>query len=613
MIRTSIAKGSLTRQALTLLIGVIVFVLVVYTLEKTGVPRRYSIAATALFATIVVMTALFRGGTTRAEPFLAGDVTMANQTGSLAITALAGLPLITLLGGATYFMAPGFLVTLLAAVVCGLAMAAVLSSRHFSASGATDLAEALVARHADSTLSARLLSAMALVPGITLAACAILAGSLLGGWLFALSNAVALTAFCILVVLVAVIGGMRSLLRFSAVAAGLFLLALNLPLLIHTLNANGFPIGHLSAGFNAVAPTAELETQLRSLGIDTLSDRMAAPSNVLDWGPGTQILAGLAILFATATLPAVVQAAAAPESPARAGHIVQRSILWAGLCGASMFALLAFTHFNFYQSNLGLTLAEASVEAPYLYSWGGRDAELVRLCGEVIGSVDALAAACTGQSDHILNVPDFTFDARLLLAASGEIANLPFAYTALLTLSLIGMLAAFSAGTILTTSGLFITGFYSTLEGKVASGRVFMIRICVVAVTGASMFVATAYIEDIGTAFMFGISLSATLFATAIAGLFHLPGSGRASMATALGTGFAICLLYYVLSGFGIDFVARTGDELPLVLPGMAQSIPPELGVIVALPCSLLVLLTAHFFGRHLKTLVATDEETETA
>ncbi len=587
---------SFYRPALALVIGTLVFLLIVYTLEKTGVPRQYSLAASAVFGLIVLIATLLSAGSTRAERFFYDDRKLGNAAGALAVVGIAGFPLIVFLGGAAFMIVPGFLVTLVVAVCGGLALSGLAATRHFNARGASDIAELLL-HDRGGKLGSRLFASGMAFPGLIFAASGILAGAFLLQWFFALSGTMAVSLFCTGCFLIAVLGGMRSLLRFSAVAAGLFLLALNLPLFIHTVMDSGFPIGHLAAGYGAIEPVGELEAQLRSLGIAQLDDRMQIPTTVFNWGQGTQILAAIIVMVATASLPALVHVASASSNTDRAGHVLQRGMLYFGLAGASLIALMAFTKIGFYQTNLGLTLAEARVEAPYLYSWDGREAQFVQLCGQMISSADALAQACGGGSDHILNLPDFFLESRLMLVGSAEISGLPFAFTALLSLSVIALLAAFTSASILSTAEMLITAFYFSLPGKVASGRVFMVRTCLLAMLGIAMFASERLISDPGTAFMLAVSYSATLCATALAGAIHLPNIGKASFASALGVGFAICTLYYVLSLYGIDFVPGTGDELLLRFPGMGDALPPELGGVIALPVAIGILILIQLFA----------------
>jgi len=596
------------RQAIALIAGVLLFVLVIYTLEKSGVPRSYSIGLSAFIAIAIYMVATFPAGTTRSERFFTANREGRKSVNALASASIVGFPLLYLLGGALYLHQPGFLVVLAIAISGGLAMAGLLVVRQFNATRTGDIAEMLDVRFA-GTLAPRLYAGTNAISGIILAACGIAATVHLVAWYFALSSFSAALVVLVCCFLTAALGGVTSIARFAAVATLLVILGLNLPLLVHSINEHGFPIGHLTAGVSAVQPAFELEQQLESLQIPLLREQMTSPTQILDWSSGVQILAGLVLLVATASFPALVQNAATGHDDEIAGTATRRSLLYVGLLTASLFALMAFTEIGFYQSMLGLSLSEARVEAPVIFSWSGRESELLRFCGEMLDSAQAVLLACSGAENHIVNIPDFQFDSTLMLAAAPDIATLPLAFTSLLTLSLIATLMAFTSAVVLSTSCTIISAFYATLPGKVASGRMFMVRLTLLAVLGISVFFATVMLDDPGRAFMLALSISAVTSVPGLIGSFYLRQCTTAAVSTAIGTGFGLTILYAVLAGYGIDFTANTGDELIFTIPGMSEAVPGELAAVFTLPVALIILLGMTIFASR-TVAVSNDADT---
>ena len=584
-----IRQGGYYRQAIALFLGALLFVLIVYTLEKTGVPRVYSTSLSGVFALAVYVLATFSAGTTRAGRFLIADRTISPGISSMAAVSVAGFPLLFLNGGDLYFLNPGFLVVIIVAIVGGFALKALLVSRQFNATHASDISEMLLARF-NSPLPARLFAATNAIGGLILVACGIGAAAFLVSWFFALSFALAMGVVLACSFLSAALGGMGSVTRLAAVSTMLLLLGLNLPLLVHTLVEHGFPVGHLTAGVSGFQPAMELEQQLSSLNIPLIGDRINEASSILGWDSGLQVFAGLIILIACASLPSLVHLSATSKDEEKAGNSTQRSVLIAGFALASIFALLAFTKIGFYQSMLGLTLSEARVEAPFLYSWGGRETHLVELCGKTVENAAALPDTCPAGAEHIINIPDFQFEGALLLAASPDVATLPFAFTALLSISLVAALVSFTSAIVLATISNLVTAYYVSLPGKVASGRVFMVRMGLVIGLAVSAWLCLMIISDFGSAFIFAMSLSCSSAVPALFGSIYLNRCSSSAINTSIGAGFAICILFFVLATYGVDFTAATGDELIVHFPSMASPLPPEMGAVLALPFALALL-----------------------
>ncbi len=577
------------RQGMALTVGILIFVLVVYTLEKTGVPRAYSIALSSAFALAIYILGTFPAGTTRAGRFLTSDRTTRPGISAMAAASLVGFPLLILNGGELYFINPWMLIAIAIAISGGLALTSILVSRQFNAIHASDIADMLLERF-ETTVPARLFAAAGSVSGLILTACGLAAASLLVAWFFALSYTVSMLIVLVCCFLNAALGGISSVTRFAALSTMLLLMGLNLPLLVHTLVEHGFPVGHLSVGVSAIQPAAELEQQLSSLAIPLVSQRINENSAILDWQGGLLVLTGLIVMIACASLPSVVHHAATNHDDSGAGRAARRSILYAGFATASLFALLAFSKYGFYQSMLGLTLSEARVEAPFLFSWGERDVRLVEFCGKALTSADEVLSACADGIEHIVNIPDFRFEGALLLAAAPDISALPFAFTALLAIALIAVMISFTSANLLATVNNLVTAFYASLPGKVASGRVFMVRLCLVISLVVCTWLSVFIINDFGSAFMLALSLSCVSAVPALLGVFYVARSTPVAISTAIGSGFAICILYYQLSVYGVDFTPGTGDELVASFPGMAKPVPAELGAVFGLPFALFVL-----------------------
>ena len=389
----------------------------------------------------------------------------------------------------------------------------------------------------------------------------------------------------------------------------LLLLAINIPLFLHALASPGFPIGQLAFGYNALTPLSELEAQLQSLGIPLLTDIIGKPSPIFEWVGSIQVLSGLIVMTAVCLFPSMLQQYAVCATPELASRSIGKAILLVGLMLASAFALMAYTKFGIYQLTLGLSLSEARVDAPFLYSWSGRETNLVVLCENVMQNDNQLMTACLGKDQHILNTSDLQLNSRLLFAAAPDLNALPFAYTSFLSAAILLALISFSSGIILSTSNSIISAFYATLPGKVASARIFFTRLLIVGLSLFGAFLGLANPTDPGLLFMFSLSILAATLAPAMIAAVLMPSSTSVQATTGISMGFVICVLYYVLSKFGIDFTAGTGDEVSAKLPFMSEAIPSELGAILAIPVATLIVISMAGFSASTKVVPLESED----
>lgn len=581
---------SIYRQGFALAFGLFIYLLCVFTLEKTGVPRVYSIALTASGLMVLWIIAAAWGGTTRSTKYFHADRAVRSTVNSLAMTSILAFPVITATGGGLIYGNPAFLIAMVIGTTIGVAFSAVLISRRFHDSGAGDVSSLLNQRYS-SPIVARSVSIALMLAGLGLALVGMEIAMLFTSWFFMIPPTNALFVIFGATLLTAILGGARSGTRFAGVSAVLVLLGLNLPLVIQSMSANGFPFGHLSFGANALLEMWDLEDQLRSLGIPVLKDVVTAGTSLVEWSGGQLVATGLVVAMAVAFFPALInQYALAPASES-ASRAATKLILFTALGGLSLIALMFFTQYNLYQTLLGLSLSEARIAAPFLFSWSGRSVDLVVLCGNVIGQSADLLTACEDGADHVLGIQDLILNRDLLIAAAPDLAGLPFAFTALLTSGLIMILVSFSAMVLLATANNLVNAFFSAITVNVISARVFFSRVAMILLAMLATFAVHFYHIDHLAMFLLSLSVMASVSAPAVLGALWFRNTGGNAIVTAASVGFVVTILYYILAKSGIDFVPATQDELQFSLPGMTVPIAPELAAIYGVPAAFFILL----------------------
>lgn len=588
---SSIKPGVSFRGGAGLLVGATLYLLVLFVLEKTGVPRQYAIGISAAALVIAWLLPSLAAGTTRADKFALADRAISANINAMAITTAVMLPLFSVFGASIYFEAPEFLVLLAGAMTTGVALSALLVSRKLRASEYADFCALFMDRYR------RKIPATIAGLGVAFAATLLLiaamtAGATLLGWFFALRFPVALTLFAGAVGFTAMIGGLAAVSRLAALAMICFIVALNLPLLLHSLETAGLPIGHLTFGYGAVEPVATLESQLRSVDFPLLDAAIEPASAVFEWGPGRQIAAALLVALALAVLPQIGQQYAAATAPERASDGAMKAILTVGFTALSLVALAAYTRLGIYETLLGLSPAEAGIGAPFLYEWSAREPALVQLCGNVAATFDQLATIC-GDGGALLSLDRLRLESRLLLAAAPDLSGLPFALTGFMTLSILLLTAAFSAMSALAVANHLAGAGRALMSEKERSGRLFGTRLLILLAAVLAGTAGWLWRPDAASLTLFALALlAATLLPALVSALYWRKASAGAAV-LAMVTGFAVTLVYYVLGRIGVNFKPGDGDELSLALPGLPEGVPAELGALFGLPIGIIALLLA--------------------
>ena len=585
------------RNGSAYVIGVAVFLVAAYAMEKVGLPRGYLIAWTAVYGIWMTVSAIRHEATTSPSRYFFAGRAARSTTAALAIAASVCGPFLLTDGIDFWFKSPGGFVAVAGAVALGLTLSAMFIGGPFRQSGAVNAVN-LIGSRFQTVYAARLLAAAAAAICFGLMVSGIGAASQLTAWFFRLGTWQASLAVCLAIAAIAVTGGAGSQLRFATAASVSLILALTAGMVLPSSELSGLPFGQLTFGSGALVPVGELEQELASIGVPPLRDQMFTSGIMGSWTGGVALVAAVLMACGVAVLPAVLQNYASSRTAGRAVVTGARSAFFSGAIALSVVALLSYAVFDLYESIFGLAITDIETEAPHLTAWGSHSPDVVRLCGSAVSSATQAVAACGGVADYTLSTPDLSLNASLILAAAPDFMKQSFAVTAFLVLSILMVLIAFSGAAATGFASNLVSGFYAIRMSHVVSFRMFLTRLLVV-VAVALAAVASAYLRLDNAAFaigMFGL-YAATALPAVVASLHWRRVTGH-GLAAGMVAGFSVSVAYWLFAAFGPDMMPASGDEYLLHLPVTGQALPPELGGILGLAAGIAVLLAVSLSTR---------------
>jgi len=470
---------------------------------------------------------------------------------TLAVTLLGGT-MVAALPGLFYLM--GFdALFLTVGMTTGLVVFAILIAPYIRKSGAYSVPAYLGLRFASPMLRV-VAAAIASVPLLLLIVAELKVALMAGSWLTELSPLVLTIALSLVLVLVLVSGGMRSLSWTSAAQAIVMLLAVLIPAKINPVVNRQLPAPQLSNGPTPLtAPPCEFPPATRRFA--------TAFSNI---GQGAFVLSILAVMAGVAGQPTLISRIAATPGV----YATRKSVAWA-IC---MIGLVFLT-----MSAAGVFLREtimsdiAGLPAGQLPSW------VASLVSREWASVD------TGTARLALSSFAIRRDAALpVLAVANEVP------TALVYTIIMGVLAAAlaAAATGLATLGTILSedvvnGPQSELV--VDGVRRTVLRLAFVALTFFAGWMALVTPGDPLEFLLWSLTLSgSTIFPVLLLSIWWKRCNGWGAMLGLL-AGFAVALVSILsgeFAGFGLagPMAAVVGAPAALIAMGVGSLLTPPPG-----------------------------------
>lgn len=573
------------KQIGAFIISVVLFLSILFIMEKTGVPRTYAIILTAFYTVMLSVISIVRGATTAKEKFFFSNRSVSANLNAFAITASVAFPLLLINGVALFFAKPNIFVIFSVSVVIGMALVTLIIARPLRQSGAANLSNFFETRYKAKHLP-MLLSVINLIGAGILFVICVQSGAILAAWFFNIHNSVALLVIILIAIMAASFGGLASTTRQAGVAIICVIFAINIPLVLIALNTSSFPIGHLSFGSSALEPGFEIERQLKSAELSSLASTVIGLPKIVNWTNAQNYLAAICVALGIVAMPTISQQFSAARITDRASIAGERSLIIFGLLALSIFALAAFAKISFYGSILGLTSGEAGIEMPYLFEWGNRAQGVVSVCQQIPITTEQLIEACNNDPDYVIQFSDININGPFLLATIGSLMDLPFAITAFIVVALLLVLVSIASSNLFSLASNLTNAFYSQNRAHTTSLEIVLTRLVILFVgLGAGFYFSTISL-DFTALFITAMGLFAASLLPSIMGAFLWTKTTALAATASIISGAVSFIIHWIISSgaIGEDYVDLFG-------------LPPELSAIIALPVSSLVLIALTFYG----------------
>lgn len=589
-------KNHNKKQISAFVISVILFLSTLFIMEKTGVPRQYAVILTAFYAIMLSVIPVLRGATTTKEKFFFCDRSISANLNAFAITASVAFPLLLMNGVALFFSKPNIFIIFSVSIIVGIALVTLIIGRPLRQSGASNLTNFFEVRF-NTTHLPKILSIVNFIGSSILFVIAVHSAAIIASWFFNQQNSITLLVVIIVTIMSASFGGLSSTTRQAGVAVICILFAINIPLVLAAFDISNFPIGQLSFGSAALEPGFEIDRQLKTAGLSSLASSIAGLPQIVNWPNWHIIIAAISVSLGIIAMPTISQQFAASRISERASITGERSlIIFAGLT-LSIFACAAFAKIIFYGNILGLTIGEAGIEMPFLFEWGNNLPGIISVCDQISSTPEQLVQACNNNPNYILQFSDIQINGPFLLAAIGNIMDMPFAITAFIVVGLLLVLVSIASMNLFSLSSNLIHAFYSQNLAHTTSLEIVLTRLIILFVGfGAGLYLAS-YTLDYTVLFIGAMGFFASSLLPSILGAFlWTKTTSLAATASAL-SGSLVFAIHWLIASGTINIV--NVDQIDFM------GLPAELGVVFALPISTFILIVVSFK----KSLDKTDQQ----
>jgi cation/acetate symporter len=554
------------RAVAGLLAFVAVFALLVFaveTLSRVGVPQTILVWLVAIFALAVPAAAAISSRTVSLAEFAvagrrlpAAESTMAVAAGLFGSVFAVGL-------GAAFFRGAAEASALALGLAGGCLLSGVLLAPYLRRSAAQSPGHFLMMRFGGRTLSGLCGIVLAAAFSAMLVAELSLAGRI-GAWTLGVTTSTAVIAAAVLMLVPALLGGMRGLtvsgiLQFILVLTGLVLAS---------IWVSASTTGHMLPIAGYVSATASLEA-------------IAAAG-----GPPSWSLAGLGlcVTLGMTVFPALLSRPSATDSTKTARRSTAWVLFFVALLSVASISMAAGAKWLVEDSPRRAHSVADLLTRSWIVEWVDRDAAVVTLCGAPAS--EAGAACAPGP----LQPGDLAIDPELALLAAPDIAGLPPLFATLAGMAL--MVAAIAAGSLLLFGIGRMLGhdalFLAAMPRMPASRRLLVERLVLILAAAVAVRATAAMPADYFRMAMASLSLAASgLFPALLLGVWWRRAN-RAGVLAGMLAGIAVAaFLAYA------EFYDPTAlDQLDAVgLADWARYIGAEKAALAGVPAGLLAAI----------------------
>ncbi len=520
-------------------------------------------------------------------------------------SALVGMSVAGCLVAASFsFLAPGDFFSgsfagpaLVIGPLTGVALASILIAPHLRKSGATSPAAYFTARLGGRVTPIVGMGVVALASLLMLWTQLVVAGSLAALYFPVAANTASGIA-AILAILTIAPGGLLALVRSSALAFAILATAFLAPLIWIAAVTGGLPLPQLSYGGGALAEIGNMEAQLGGLDLKPLGEIMTqAP--IAASGPLAAILLTLFLALGFAAAPALLVQFDATRRVRTTRPAAAWAIVFCAAIVTAAPAAAAFVKLAIYNGIFGLTTSEIDQATGWLLRWSALDSplapgqKLALLCGQTVESVEAAIAACGGGTEHALSSADLILRGEIVGLAMPDLVRLPAVFSMVLGAGLVATTLAAANACAFGFATAFSSGaaYRAGARGSSALWRLFIARLMLACGVAVAAWLAMNHRGAPIEPALYALSLSVSALAPALALAVWWDRTSSIGVAAGMAAALAINTLAWVLSTFGPDLTAGTGDEVALVLPWVSELPTPVHAALFALPVSLALMV----------------------
>ncbi len=433
----------------------------------------------------------------------------------------------------------------------GFLLLAVLIGPYLRKSGTFGVADFLAFRFAGRgvRLTAAVIVALTLVPAL---AAAMATATLIAARLFALSPHAATVLVVLLVLSGTVLGGMRAV-TLTALAQYIVLaIAFVVPVAIVSTIAYSLPLPQIAAGLAwqdaaALAASGDLAHPLASGFMPLVPE-----------GNFHLIAVTVALATGVAALPHLLMRCATIDGAPAARRSMGWALVFVLIVALTVPAYATFAKLALIRDIAGTAIADLP---DWLFALGRRG--LVMVCGGDATSAAAVAQACAtlhGTAGPVA-APDLAVSGDVVVLSWGDIVNLPYVVTALISVGVLAAaLAAANAMALAIAEALGHDLYARIIDLKASAGRRLIVtRLVLVATVLAAVWLGARHESDVFPLAAATLSLSAGgLFPALFLAVWWRRANGPGAIAG-------------MIAGFAVTAAIVIGARYPGVLPADAR------------------------------------------
>ena len=545
-----LARPGAVRVTVILFSTVAALLLVFALVEYLGLPGSISerIYLGLLLLAFAIVGIAWRTTSVRRFAIAERDVGPVIAGLSLAACALSGLGLLAIPGALVGGGLNGLAVS--AGLIGGLVVSALLIAPYVRKSGAYSLPEFLAARFPEAPvrLAALTIACMATI-GLLIAQFE--AAIIFGDQFFSMTAEQSVMTLLGVVILTGVLGGAYGAVRLGA-----------LEICLATLVFSALAMALWMHGPDPASGPPALATLMQTLS-ETGPVSMAGRLDIAPVSAGVFLPITVTLMLGVAAMPHIHAAMTTARTvrDTRGAGILAVAVL---ACLVMLAPVLAFGVLD--ATTATVVGATARTLPDWVFAAGARDALLI--CGGPAESVADILRACRETDGHeeVFRPEDVALAPRNVAFAAWALAGLPAAFSALLIVVILTVIAGGARMLALSTATMIGHDLYLRMADPAASDhrRLLAMRFVMVTVTGSAGYAALIWPGDPVDLAAWAISLAAgALFPVLVLGIWWNK-CGEWAALVGMVAGAVVTLSYVWRTEYGQDWVLGSGDEYAL-------------------------------------------------